>query len=77
LIIGQGMKLGVIGVAIGFAIAMGLTHFLSSMLFGITATDPVSFGAVILMLLVVVVMACYVPARRAMRVDPMIALRHE
>ena len=77
LIIGQGMKLGVTGVAIGIAIAMGLTHFLSSMLFGITATDPVSFAAVIVMLLLVVVMACYVPARRAMRVDPMIALRHE
>jgi putative ABC transport system permease protein len=77
LIIGQGMKLGLIGVAIGFALAIGLTHFISSMLFGITATDPVAFAAVIFMLLAVVVMACYVPARRAMRVDPMIALRHE
>jgi putative ABC transport system permease protein len=77
LIIGQGMKLGLIGVAIGFAAAIGLTHFLSSMLFGITATDPMSFGVVIFLLLMVVVSACYIPACRAMRVDPMIALRHE
>jgi putative ABC transport system permease protein len=58
-------------------VALGLTHFLSSLLFGVTATDPLSFAGVIFLLLVVVMMACYVPARRAMRVDPMIALRHE
>jgi putative ABC transport system permease protein len=77
LIVGQGMKLGLIGVGIGFAVAIALTHFLSSMLFGVSSTDPVSFAGVICLLMVVVLVACYVPARRAMRVDPMIALRHE
>jgi putative ABC transport system permease protein len=77
LIVGQGLRLGLIGVGIGFAIALGLTHFLSSLLFGVTATDPLSFASVIFLLLVVVLLACYVPARRAMRVDPVIALRHE
>jgi putative ABC transport system permease protein len=77
LIVGQGIQLGLIGVGIGCAVAVGLTHFLSSLLFGVTATDPVSYAAVIVLLFAVVVLACYVPARRAMRVDPMVALRHE
>ena len=77
LIVGQGLKLGLLGVGIGFVVAISLTHFLSSLLFGVTATDPVSFVGVIFLLLAVVLMACYFPARRAMRVDPMIALRHE
>ena len=77
LIVGQGLKLGLLGVGIGFVVAISLTHFLSSLLFGVTATDPVSFAGVIFLLLTVVLMACYFPARRAMRVDPMIALRHE
>ncbi len=77
LIVGQGIQLGLIGVGIGCAVAVGLTHFLSSLLFGVTATDPVSYAGVILLLFAVVVLACYVPARRAMRVDPMVALRHE
>jgi len=77
LIVGQGLKLGLLGVGIGFVVAISLTHFLSSLLFGVTATDPVSFAGVIFLLLAVVLMACYFPARRAMRVDPMVALRHE
>jgi putative ABC transport system permease protein len=77
LIVGQGFQLGLVGVGIGCTVAVGLTHFLSSLLFGVTATDPISYVGVIVLLFTVVVVACYVPARRAMRVDPMVALRHE
>jgi putative ABC transport system permease protein len=77
LIVGQGLRLAAYGVGIGLVAAFALTHFLSSMLFGISATDPISYIAVVSLLLVVVVVACYVPARRAMRVDPMVALRYE
>jgi putative ABC transport system permease protein len=77
LIVGQGLRLAAYGVGIGLVAAFALTHFLSSMLFGISATDPISYVAVVSLLLVVVVVACYVPARRAMRVDPMVALRYE
>jgi len=77
LIVGQGLRLAAYGVGIGLVAAFALTHFLSSMLFGISATDPISYVAVVGLLLVVVVVACYVPARRAMRVDPMVALRYE
>jgi putative ABC transport system permease protein len=77
LIVGQGLRLAAYGVGIGLVAAFALTHFLSSMLFGISATDPISYVAVVSLLLVVVVVACYVPARRAMCVDPMVALRYE
>ena len=77
LIVGQGLRLGAFGVGIGLVAAFALTHFLSSMLFGVSTTDPISYVAVVSLLLVVVVVACYVPARRAMRVDPMVALRYE
>src|ERR1700723_3456806 len=62
LIVGQGLKLGLLGVGIGVVAAVGLTHFLSSLLFGVTATDPLSFAGVIVLLLVVVLTACYFPA---------------
>jgi putative ABC transport system permease protein len=77
LIVGQGLRLAAFGVGIGLIAAFALTHFLSSMLFGVSAADPVSYIAVVSLLLTVVVVACYVPARRAMRVDPMVALRYE
>ena len=77
LIVGQGLRLAVIGVGIGLAAAFALTHFLSSMLFGVSSADPISYLAVVGLLLLVVIVACYVPARRAMRVDPMVALRYE
>jgi putative ABC transport system permease protein len=77
LIVGQGLRLAAFGVGIGLIVAVALTHFLSSMLFGVSAADPVSYLAVVSLLLSVVVVACYVPARRAMRVDPMVALRYE
>jgi len=77
LIVGQGLRLAAFGVGIGLAAAFALTHFLSSMLFGVSTADPVSYIAVVGLLLGVVVVACYVPAQRAMRVDPMVALRYE
>jgi predicted permease len=77
LILGQGAKLALFGLGAGTAAALLLTRFMASLLYGVSATDPLTFGAVAIVLLVVAVMACYIPARRAMRVDPMVALRHE
>jgi putative ABC transport system permease protein len=77
MILGQGTKLALLGVAAGAVAALLLTHFMASLLYGVSAIDPLTFGAVCIILLGVAVSACYIPARRAMRVDPMIALRHE
>jgi putative ABC transport system permease protein len=75
--LGEGMKMALLGVAIGIAAALGLTQLMASMLFGVSATDPITFCAVALVLASVALTACYIPARRAMRVDPMVALRYE
>jgi ABC-type antimicrobial peptide transport system permease subunit len=77
LILAEGMKMAGVGVAVGLAAALGLTHMMASLLFGVSATDPVTFTAVAILLTSVALVACYIPARRAMRVDPMVALRYE
>jgi putative ABC transport system permease protein len=77
LVVSHGLKLTLAGVAIGLSASLALTRFLSSLLFGISPTDPLTFAAVAISLTAVAVAACYIPARRAMTVDPMIALRHE
>ena len=77
MVLGSGMKLATIGVVIGVAGALAMASFVASMLFGVTPFDPVSYGATAGVLLAVAAMACYVPARRAMMVDPLVALRQD
>jgi putative ABC transport system permease protein len=77
LILARGAWLASIGVAVGVLGALAVTRFLSSLLFGVAAKDPVTFAGVVVLLFGVALAACYVPARRAMRVDPMVALRYE
>ncbi|HXX99987.1 MAG TPA: ABC transporter permease, partial [Candidatus Limnocylindrales bacterium] len=76
-VLGQGIRLTLAGLAIGLGVSYVLTRFLRSMLFGVGITDGATFGAVALLLCLVALTACYIPARRATRVDPMVALRYE
>jgi len=77
LVMGQGARLAVIGVAVGIVAGLALTQLMRSLLFGVSAADPLTFAGVAILLTVVAVSACYIPARRAMRTDPIVALRYE
>jgi len=77
MILGQGLRTVFVGVAIGLAGALALTRTVESLLFGVTATDPLTFAGVVLLLVAAALLACFIPARRATRVDPMVALRCE
>ena len=77
LVVSQGMRLAIVGLVLGTLIALASTRVLSSLLFGVSAHDPLIFGGVSLILATAAIMACYIPARRATKVDPIIALRDE
>jgi len=77
LVLGQGLLLTLTGLAVGIAVSLALTRYLKSVLFGVTATDLLTYAAVALLLCLVSLVACYIPARRATKVDPMVALRYE
>jgi putative ABC transport system permease protein len=77
LILGQGLKLAAVGVALGLLGAIAFTRLLKGLLFGISASDPLTFGLIAALLVGVALLACWIPARRATKVDPLEALRSE
>ena len=72
-----GLKLTMIGVIVGIVLSIGLTRLISEFLVGVKPTDPLTYAAVAILLISVALLACYIPARRATKVDPMVALRYE
>ncbi|MBO0862396.1 MAG: FtsX-like permease family protein, partial [Chloracidobacterium sp.] len=77
MVIGEGFKLTVVGLALGLAAAFALSRSITNQIFGVTATDPLTYAGAATLLTFVAMVACYIPARRAARVDPMVALRRE
>jgi putative ABC transport system permease protein len=77
LVIGRGVWMALIGIVLGIGASIGLTRFLAGLLYGVTALDPMTFIGISVLLLIVAVLACYIPAARAMKVDPLVALRSE
>lgn len=77
LVLGQGLRLMLAGVCLGLALSYFLTRFLKSLLLGVTSTDALTFSTVTLLLCAVALFACFIPARWAMRVEPIVALRHK
>jgi predicted permease len=77
MVLREGMRTTLVGVGVGIVAAIGLTRLITQMIYGVGANDPLTFGGVTILLVAVALLACYIPARRAMRVDPIIALRYE
>jgi ABC-type antimicrobial peptide transport system permease subunit len=77
LVVGQGIILVTVGIVFGLGAGFAMTRYLESLLFGVRPVDPLTFAAVVILLVIVALVACYLPARRASRVDPMVALRHQ
>ena len=77
MVVRQGLGLAIAGAAVGLVCALIVSHLMAGLLYGVRPTDPVTFVGVALLLIGVALLACYIPARRAIRVDPLVALRHD